>query len=71
MQEIKFNNHIYDKRAVARAITDFSHLAKFKVTMAAGYTRVVISNEDPGLKAVLKDEFCNYVLGVTKQCLRQ
>jgi len=69
MQEVKFSSHIYEKNAVAKAVKDFSHLAKFKVTGIPGYFRVVITNEDAGLKAVLADEFCNYVLGVTKKCL--
>lgn len=68
MQDLKFNTRIYKEEAIKKAITVYSHLAKFTVRNDKDYIRVKLDHLETGLKDVLADEFSNYVLGVNKGC---
>ncbi len=62
MIEINFNKKIYSKTAIKLAIRAYKNLADFKIKEESEHTSVVISNIDGGIKNIIKDEFCNYVL---------
>jgi len=69
MPEIKFNTKIYKKEAVQEAISVYSNRAKFSLFSGKKYMKVKIDRIDSGIKAIMVDEFANYVLGMTKACL--
>lgn len=69
MPSLKFNTQIYKKKAIQKAITDYSHFARFGAKNNKDYIKVNVTHIDPEVKTVLVDEFANYVLGMTKKCL--
>lgn len=64
MESVKLNKSIYDKTAINQAINDFSHLAKFKIKEDNNNYNIEIFEDES--KQNLKEEFCNYVLGLMK-----
>jgi len=64
MEVIKFNKKIYSLAAVKQAIEEFKDLADFNFKGKDDYLEVSIDNINKEYKGILKDEFCNYVLGV-------
>lgn len=64
---IKFNNKIYSKLTIKRAIKDYSHLAEFELRQSKDYFLVKITNATTELKDVFQDEFSNYVLSLQKK----
>lgn len=66
MPSLKFSTSIYKKETIQNAILAYSHLAKFNIMNNKNYTVVKIEKLDPGYKAILCDEFANYVLGMNK-----
>lgn len=68
MPELKFNTKIYKKEAIKEAISAYSHLAKFTINNTKNYIRVKIDNANSEFKNILRNEFSNYVLGMTKKC---
>lgn len=69
MPNLKFNTKIYKKPAIQKAISDYSHLAKFQIKDNKNYIKVMIGNINPEVKDMISEEFANYVLGMTKKCL--
>jgi len=67
--KIKFNNQIYNEKAIKTAVSAYNKIAKIKVQKTRSYYLVNIKNAKSCFKQVLKDEFSNYVLGLTKKCL--
>lgn len=62
MPQINFHKKIYDIKAIKSAIRAYKDLAGFEVKEDGRYIRVLIKNIDKGIKNIIKDEFCNYVL---------
>jgi len=69
VSNLKFNNKIYGKKAIQKAVSAYTHLAKFKVKNEKDYIKVTIEEIAPEVKEVFADEFANYVLGMAKKCL--
>jgi len=67
MPSLKFNTKIYKKEAIQKAISAYSHLARFRVKDDKDYKVVEIDKVDPDLKGIFCDEFANYVLGMSKK----
>jgi hypothetical protein len=66
MARVKFNKNIYQLKAVKQAIEDYSSLAKFSLAEGDNYYCVNITGITREYKDILKDEFSNYVLVLTK-----
>lgn len=66
---IRLNSKIYSKKAIKNAVDMFKKLASFKINEDKPYYTVYINTDNPAIKKVIKDEFVNYVLGLTKKCL--
>ena len=63
MISIKFNKHIYSKKAIEKAIKEYRNIGKFMLTLGGKYYRVKIrSIKEAYVQAPVADEFCNYVL---------
>jgi len=69
MPDLKFNTKIYKEEVIKKAVSAYSHLARFSFINSKGYIKVKIEKVDSSVKNVLLDEFANYVLGKTKKCL--
>lgn len=69
MPNLRFNNQIYKKEAIQKAIFAYSPLAKFKIKDDKDYIKVRVDPIGPKFKRILADEFANYVLGMMKKCL--
>lgn len=69
MAELKFNTRIYRREAIQKAISAYSHLARFHFKDNKDYIKVKIDKIDSKVRNSLPDEFANYVLGMTKKCL--
>ncbi len=68
---VRFNTRIYKEKAILEAIKVYSKIADFFLVREEDYIKVYIKNIPPEFSKTLKDEFCNYVLGITKKCLRE
>jgi len=64
--KIKFNKQIYSLKAVKLAIKDYQKLADFSLEQKEKYIVVNLTKIDKDVKEIIKDEFCNYVLGFKK-----
>ncbi len=64
--KIKFNKKIYSLRAVKLAIKDYHNLADFSLEQKGKYIIVTLTKIDKDVKEIIRDEFCNYVLGFEK-----
>lgn len=64
--KVELNKDIYPKKAVKRAISDYSHLADLEFTERDSYYMVSMNNIDPDVQKEIKDEFLNYVLSLIK-----
>ncbi len=69
MLNLRFNNNLYNKRAVKAAVSAYAHLAKFIIKNTKNYTQVEINDIDQRFKKVFVDEFANYVLWSNKEWL--
>jgi len=67
---IKFNNKIYPEKAVLLSIEAFKHLAHFQIKQKDDYFIVTLTQINPAVKNIIKEEFSNYVLAKTKQIKR-
>lgn len=65
--KVRFNKKIYSKEAIEEAIEIYKELAKFKLKETKNYFVLEMKNILPKLKPIFKDEFCNYVLALTKK----
>ncbi len=66
---LKFNCEIYSKKAICKAIADFSHVALFSVRWGKRDCFVKINNKKIQKNKQVASEFANYVLGLTKKFL--
>ena len=69
MPELKFDNKIYKKEAIKKAIFAYAEFAKFSLSEDKKYIKVKMEKILPHVKNTVIDEFSNFVLGVTKKCL--
>ena len=63
---INFNRSFYNLGSVKKAIQDYKGLADFDIEIGKKNIKVNLKNIDPVSKKVIKEEFCNYVLGLMK-----
>ena len=66
---LKFNSQIYSEDALKKAVCDYAQIADINIKKSRGYYLVNIKNIKPEIRSAIKDEFANYVLGLTKKCL--
>ncbi|MGM5483868.1 MAG: HxsD-like protein [Nanobdellota archaeon] len=59
---IKLNNKFYSKEIIEEALRDFDELIEGKIINESFEIKIVEKKEIP----FLKEEFCNYVLGLMK-----
>ena len=70
MLNLKFNTKIYKMKAIQEAILAYSDRAKFSLSNDKRYIQVRINRVDSEIKAIIGDEFANYVLGLTKKWIQ-
>ncbi len=63
---IKFNKKIYKLNAIKSAEKQYKELADFSLEKKGDYFFVKLKNIDKNVEGVIRDEFCNYVLGLIK-----
>ena len=63
---INFNKDFYSLEAIKKAIQGYKGLADFDIKIDKKNIKVNLKNIDPDSKDVIKEEFCNYVLGLMK-----
>jgi hypothetical protein len=66
MINIVFDKKLYPSEAVKMAAKNYKGLADFQIKETEKSIEAIIKNITPELKANIGDEFCNYVLAVTK-----
>lgn len=66
---LKLNTKIYDKKAIRKAIVDFSGICRFHVVFKDNYALIDHKDKKVAEKNLIENELCNYVLGLTKKCL--
>ena len=62
-----FNKKIYSFKVIKLAIKDYQKLADFNLKQDKNYIQVEIKNINKEFKKIIKEEFCNYVLGLEKK----
>ena len=60
--EIKFHKQIYPSYAVKQAVRDFKDITKVGLKDKNNYYLVSIDNSDPAKELMIKGNFLNYVL---------
>ncbi len=63
---IKFSKKIYKLNAIKSAIKQYQELADFSFEKKDDYIFVKLKKIDKDIEKIIKDEFCNYVLGLMK-----
>ncbi len=63
---INFNRNFYNLKSIEKAIHDYKGLADFDIEVGKKNIKVDLKNIDPESRNVIKEEFCNYVLGLIK-----
>jgi hypothetical protein len=63
---INFNKDFYSLEAIKKAIQDYKGLADFDIEVGKKNIKINLKNIDPESKDIIKEEFCNYVLGLMK-----
>lgn len=66
MASAKLNKQFYSFQAIQQTIKAYSHLAKISVSQVGRYYNIKFSHIAAGLKDILKYEFSNYVLVLSK-----
>lgn len=66
LNPITFNGKIYTLKSIRESADAYSHLALFEIKTRKPYIHVKIKNIGDVPDALLKDEFCNYVLSRLK-----
>ncbi|MGE5279680.1 MAG: HxsD-like protein [Deltaproteobacteria bacterium] len=66
---LKFSKRIYPKKAVRAAARAFASFGRFRIREKDGYYVVEVADAASPLTGEWRDEFGNYVLGMTKKCL--
>lgn len=64
MESVKLNKLFYQKKEVEQAIKDFSHIGNFSLEEKEG--ELIIKIKDNKEFPFLKEEFCNYIIGLMK-----
>lgn len=64
--DINFNKRFYSLKAIKTAGQEYKDLADFSIVDGKGYIKVALKNIDPEMAGIVKEEFCNYVLGLMK-----
>ncbi len=59
---IRFNKRLYKKSALKDAAEDFGHLAKIEISEDGEYFDVSMTEIDPDVEDVIKEEFANFAL---------
>lgn len=67
MLSIEFNKDLYSKKAILGAIDDYSEFAEFEIRENGNDFVVDIKNIKKDFEDTIKDEFCNYALGLMKK----
>lgn len=65
--DLKFHGVIYPKRAVEEAMKAYQEFAHFELRTEGPYFLVSMKNQSNLEDELLKDEFCNYALGLAKK----
>ena len=63
---ICLKKNLYPKRAINKAAEVYKDLAKFTISEKDGYYLTELSQIDKDVKAIIKDEFCNYIISEIK-----
>ena len=63
---INFNKNFYSLKAIEKAIQNYKGLADFNIEVKKKSIKVDLKNIDPDSKDIIREEFCNYVLGLMK-----
>jgi len=63
---INFNKNFYTVEVIKKAIQDYKGIANFNIISSKKENKVEIKNIDPESEGIIKQEFCNYVLGLMK-----
>ena len=63
---INFNRNFYNLKSIEKAILDYKGLADFDMEVGKENVKVNLKNIDSESRNVIKEEFCNYVLGLIK-----
>jgi hypothetical protein len=63
---INFNKNFYTIEAIKKAIQGYKEMADFNTICSEKENKVEIENINPESEDVIKQEFCNYVLGLMK-----
>lgn len=63
---INFNKSFYTIDAIKKAIQGYKGIADFNIISNKKENKVELKNVDPESKDIIKQEFCNYVLGLMK-----
>gem|GEM_PF-3322359 len=68
MRILEFNLRLYKKNAIRTAIADYRQIAECAVRYTKQYSYVSFQST-VGNENVYCNEFCNYVLGLSRKCL--
>jgi len=63
---INFNKKFYTGEVIKKAIQDYKRIASFNIKFDKKEIKVEIKNINLEFKDIIKEEFCNYVLGLMK-----
>lgn len=63
---IKFSKNLYNLKAIKLAVEEYQNLANFSIKQADNYIKVELTKIDKEVSKIIKDEFCNHVLGLMK-----
>ena len=66
MAKVKLNKHFYPKQAVKQAIKAYSQFASMKLEEQGEYYCVDIHETNVKHKNLIKEEFANYALALSK-----
>lgn len=66
MAGVRLNKQFYSSLALEKTIEAYKHLAHFSVRQSPRYYHIRLSRIASGFKHILKDEFSNYALVLSK-----
>ncbi len=66
MVSVKLNKQFYSSLAIKQTIEAYKHLANFCVHQTPHYYYIKLSHVADDFKSILKDEFSNYALVLSK-----
>ncbi len=65
-RSVRLNKHFYCLEAIKQAIEAHKHLANFSIRQTPRYYSIGLSSVVGDFKDILKDEFSNYALVLSK-----